>query len=146
MVNSRNRLLLAAALCSALAALLHLACIVWGAPLYRFLGAGEQMARMAEAGHWYPDVAALCIAGVLLIWSAYAASGAGLIRRLPLLRLVLCLITLIYLARGLGAVLIMPMFPGNSVLFWILTSAICLVIGLLHLLGLRQIWSRPVGA
>ena len=36
---------------SAIAALAHLGCIIFGGDWYRFFGAGEQMARMAEAGN-----------------------------------------------------------------------------------------------
>lgn len=140
MPTAHNRWLILGASLSALAGLLHLACIVFGASWYRFLGAGERMARMAEMGHWYPIVATLVIATILLIWSLYALSGAGVIRRLPLLRLGLCTITIIYIARGVGVVAIMPLFSGHGPLFWATTSGICLVLGLVHLRGLQQRW------
>lgn len=137
-----NRFLIAAGILSALAALIHLGCIAFGAPWYRFFGAGEQMAQMASAGHWYPTTAALVIAAVLTVWSLYAFSGAGIIGRLPLLRSALCAITGVYLLRGVAFVFLMPFFPGNSLAFWAASSAICLAIGVTHLAGLRQIWSR----
>jgi hypothetical protein len=134
--------LLAGAAMSAAAALVHLGCIAFGAPWYRALGAGEQIARMAEAGHWYPTVVTLFIAAVLSGWSAYALSGAGLIRRLPLLRAALCAITAVYLLRGLAFPLLMPHFPGNGPVFWAVSSGICLLIGLVHLVGTWQAWPR----
>lgn len=137
-----NRLLIFGAMLSAMAAILHLGCIVFGAAWYRFLGAGEAMARMAEAEHWQPALVTLLISAVLLLWSAYALSGAGVLRRLPLLRTALCLITGIYLLRGLGFVFLMPHFPDNSVSFWIASSAICLTFGVIHMIGLRQVWAR----
>lgn len=142
MRTSPNRFLVIAGILSALAALLHLGCIVFGAPWYRFLGAGDQMAQMAAAGHWYPTVAALIIAAILSVWSLYAFSGAGLIGKLPLLRLALCTITGVYLLRGVAFVFLMPYFPGNSFTFWAVSSAICLVFGIVHLIGLRQVWPR----
>ena len=60
-------LLMGAAL-SFLAALVHFACIPWGANGFRFLGAGEPMARMSEAGHWYPPLMAFGIGAVLSVW------------------------------------------------------------------------------
>jgi hypothetical protein len=140
--NSRNRFLIFGAVFSALAAFVHLGCIVFGASWYRFLGAGEGIAHMAEMGHWYPSMLALLIAALLFVWSAYALSGAGVIGRLPLRKLGLCVITAIYVGRGIGFVAIMPMFPGNSFTFWIISSGICLMFGLLHLAGLRQVWKR----
>lgn len=142
MERTPNRFLVAGAAMSALAALLHLGCIVFGAPWYRFLGAGEHMAQMHIAGHWYPTVATLVISGVLLAWSAFALSGAGLIRRLPLTRLALSAITGIYLLRGVAFTPLMAYFPGNSATFWFWSSSICFAIGAVHLIGLRQVWRR----
>jgi len=142
MERPRNIFLIVGAALSAAAALLHLACIAVGAPLYRFVGAGEGMARMADAGHWYPTVAASVVAFVLTLWALYALSGAGLIPRLPLLRTALCVITAVYLLRGIAFQAIVPYFPGNSQLFWFISSAICLGFGITHLLGLRQAWPQ----
>lgn len=137
-----NRFLLTAAALDTGAALLHLACIAFGAPWYRALGAGEAMARLAAAGHPRPTLFALAIASVLLVWASYALSGAGVIRRLPLLKPVLCAITAIYLLRGVGFVVLMPYFAGNSLAFWLISSGICLLFGLVHLIGLWQCWRR----
>jgi hypothetical protein len=138
----KNKLLIAAAVCSALAALLHLGCIVFGGDWYRFFGAGEQMAQMAEAGHIYPTVVTLVIVFILTSWSLYALSGAGVILRLPLVRWVLCIIAAIYLLRSLAFVPLMPMFPENSVTFWVVSSTICFVLGLLYAVGTRQVWTQ----
>ncbi len=124
------------------ASILHLACIAGGPDWYRALGAGEQMARMAARGHWYPTVLTLGIAAMLGAWALYAWSGAGLIRRLPLLRVGLCVITGIYLLRGVAFVPLQPFFPGNSAAFWYWSSGVSLGLGLLHALGLRRAWSR----
>lgn len=136
----KNSILIAAAICSGVAALLHLGCIVFGGDWYRFLGAGEQMAQMAEAGHIYPTIVTLVIVSLLTTWSLYALSGAGLILRLPLLRLALCVIAAIYLLRGVAFIPLMPMFPGNSITFWVVSSTTCLVFGLLYAFGVRQSW------
>ncbi len=139
MKHSNGWLLLAAAL-TLLAALAHLGCIVFGGDWYRFFGAGEQMAQMAEAGHWQPTVVTSGIVLVLLVWTSYALSGAGCIRRLPLLRTGLALIAAILLARALGLVWLMSQFPENSLTFWLISSGICLLLGVSYLLGLKQQW------
>lgn len=136
-----NYFLIAGGALSAIAALAHLGCIVFGASWYRFFGAGERMVQMVEAGSSRPTRVTLLIAAVLLVWSAYALSGAGVIPRLPFLRTILCAITAVYLLRGLLFFLLIPYFPGNSMAFWFWSAAICLGIGLLHLFGLRQAWS-----
>lgn len=141
MPSANNKYLLAAAICCFAAALAHLGCIVFGGDWYRFFGAGEQMARMAEQGLWYPTIVTAVIVLVLLVWALYALSGAGLIKRLPLTRLALLLISSIFLLRGVAFASLMPMFPENSLTFWLVSSAICLLIGSLFAVGCWQQWS-----
>ena len=142
MRTTPNFALLIGRMLSVLIAVMHLGCVVIGPSCYRFMGAGEQMAVLAETGHWYPPVITMFIAGVLLIWTLYAFSGAGLIMRLPIVRSVLVLVTSVYLLRGIAFQPLMAYFSDNSWAFWLWTSAIALAIGLLHLVGLVQVWKR----
>ena len=142
MAATQNLSLTLAGICSLIAALAHLACIVGGPTWYLAMGAGERMVQSAARGHWQPTLVTVAIASVLSVWGIYALSGAGIIRPLPLLKSVLSAITAVYLMRGLFFFLLKPHFPGNSPAFWYWSSGICLVIGLLHLVGLYQSWSR----
>jgi hypothetical protein len=135
-------MLIFAAVLSTLAALLHVGCIVFGAPWYRFFGAGEEMARLAEAGSWRPTIITSGIAVVLLIWALYALSGAQVIGRLPLLRTGLCVITAVYLVRGLAVVPVVIWMPGQNTAFLWWSSMICLGFGVVHAIGVRQVWGR----
>ena len=141
-MHNLNLPLLLGAVLSFIAALLHFACIPWGANGFKFLGAGEPIVGMSAAGHWYPPFMAFVIGMVLSIWAIYAASGAGLISPVPYLRVVLVGVTSVYLLRAVAFPLLKPAFPGNSAAFWLVTSTICLAIGLLHLIGLVQVWPR----
>ncbi len=132
-------LILAAASCG-LAALAHVGCMVFGASWYRFFGAGEQMARLAEQGSWQPTLITAAITAVLLVWGAYALAGAGVIMQLPWTRPILLLISLVFLLRGSAFILLMGKFPDNSLLFWLVSSAICLLIGGLFSVGLYPRW------
>ncbi len=129
---------------SFIAALLHLAVIVGGPAWYRFFGAGEAMATMAEQGLLRPTIITICISTVLAVWGAYAWSAAGVIPKLPLLKLALILITAVYLLRGvLGLFAPLSSHPEitqNSASFWIWSSIICLVFGLVHLKGVLSKW------
>lgn len=135
--------LLAGAVLSALAAVLHVCCIFFGPSWYRFFGAGERMAQLSAAGHIAPTLITSAIAALLAIWSLYALSGAGAVPRLPLVRVALCAITGIYLLRGIAGLGLAALSPGErSVAFWVWSSLICLGIGALHLVGTRQVWSQ----
>jgi hypothetical protein len=139
--NMANRYLLAGAALSAVAALLHLACIFFGPSWYRFFGAGERMAQLSAAGRIGPAVVTTGIAGMLMLWAIYAASGAGVIPKLPLIRTALCAITGVYLLRGLSGFVLAFVAPSErSVAFWCWSSLFCLAIGTLYLVGTRQVW------
>jgi len=139
---NHNPFLVTAALLSAVAAALHFACIAFGPSWFRFLGAGERMAQAAQAGSWYPAAITATIAAVLAIWSLYALSAAGVIPPLPFLRPMLCAITGVYLLRGMIFLPVLGAYPGRTVAFWWWSSAICLAIGMVHLIGLMQVWTN----
>lgn len=134
-------LIIAGAL-SALAAVLHLGCIYFGATWYRFFGAGEYMAIRAEQGSIEPTLITSAIALVLLTWSLFAFSAAGLIFKLPFVRPVLMFITFVYLARGVAGFLFINNPLGRSPDFWVWSSLICLSLGVVHLIGLKQQWTN----
>lgn len=143
----KNPALVWAAMLSFGAALLHLATIAGGEDWYRAMGAGEQMARMARAGDPYPTYLTLFIAAVLSLWGLFALAGAGVIRKLPFTRLALYLIAAVYTLRGLyglvlagllgAGMLDAPYLISLGIRFWLVSSLICLGIGLVHIAGLR---------
>ena len=141
--SQANLFLIAGAALSAIAALLHFACIFLGAPAFRTLGAGEKLARMAERGHWYPALVAFGIGVALSVCAAYALSAAGLLPRFPLLRTVLSLFAATLLLRAIAFPLLRPVFPENSTTFWLVSSAACLSMGLVHAVWLSQVWVTP---
>jgi hypothetical protein len=132
--------LIAGGVLSAGAALLHIAIIFGGPAWYRFFGAGEGMARAAERGQARPALFAIAIAAMLFVWAAYAFSGAGLIRRLPLLRTALVAISAAYLLRALAPLPILLLWPERVDSFLLWSSAIVLVYGLAYAIGTRAVW------
>ena len=132
--------LTAAAALSAAAALLHLGVIAGGADWYRFFGAGEGMARMAERGSARPVLITLGIAAVLAVWSAYALAGAGRIRRLPLMRTALVAISAVYLMRGLVLVPVLAKHGSAVDRFTLWSSLIVLCFGIVYAVGTFRAW------
>lgn len=126
---------------SVAAALLHLGCIVGGADWYRFLGAGEKMAHMAERGHWYPPVITLIITAILAGWAGYAFSAAGNFIRLPLMRTALLLISAVLLIRAFAVFIPSIWAPEQSIAFRIWSSTIVLVMGFCFATGTWRAWS-----
>ena len=139
-----------AATLSFIAALLHVAIVFGGPDWYRFFGAGEGMAQLAESGSFQPTMMTLSIAGILTSWGCYALSGAGLIFKLPLLKTALVVITLIYSLRGIAGFVLPfvtnhPAITQNTVTFWMISSAVCCVFGAFHFLGTLNSWGRLSG-
>lgn len=128
---------------SAIAALAHVGCMVFGAKWYIFFGAGQQMARWADDGNVKHIVITTPIVIILTLWSAYALSGAGEIMPLFLLKWALVIITLAYLIRGIyGFYFALHPHGENGAKFWFYSSAICLGFGIVHLIGLVQVWQN----
>jgi hypothetical protein len=124
------------------AALLHLACIFGGPAWYRFMGAGEGMARLAEMGSPKPALITLGIAAVLSAWAAYAFSGAGILPRLPLLRPALIAICGIYAVRAAALPLMLTHMPDRSSAFLYWSSLVVLLFALVHGIGIWLSWNR----
>ena len=140
---SHNPWLVAAGALSSVAAMLHLAIIAGGSEWYRFFGAGEPLARAAARGSPIPALYTVGIACLLGIAAAYAFAGAGLIRRPPLLRTGLIVISAVFLARGL--VVLSPSAMGRPDLshsFMLYSSLIVLLLGLTYAVGTWQAWHQ----
>lgn len=136
-----NYLMIAGVL-SAVAAVMHIGCIYFGASWYRFFGAGEHMAVLAEKGSIQPTLITSGIIIMLSVWAAYAFSGAGVITQLPWLRIGLVVITGIYMLRGIAGLFLINAPMGRTPDFWIWSSLICLSVGIIHILGLYQQWQH----
>jgi hypothetical protein len=136
-----NKYLLSGGTFSFLVALLHVAIILGGPDWYRFWGAGEQMAKLEENGSLLPDIITFFVVIVFLIWGLYAYSGAGLIRRLPLLKTGLVVISSIYTIRGLLPVIFI-LRPEYMTDFLLWTSMVSLIAGLTHFIGTKKVWAK----
>jgi putative oxidoreductase len=144
-----NRILIAGGVLTGVAALLHIAMILGGADWYRFFGAGEEMAKLAASGSTYPAMNAAGIAIILGIWTLYAFSGAGMIRRLPFLRSVLALIAVVFIMRGvIGVPMVLLMDDPYAIelrarmMFVAVTSVIIFSLGLSYAIGSILLWRR----
>jgi len=142
MRSTGNLPLITAGISTAIASLLHIAIIFGGGDWYRFFGAGEEMATMAEQGSMIPSIITFAIAAVLMLWSGYAFSGGGALPKIPLRRTALTLISAIFLLRGLILLPMLFMQPEQVGSFWIISSFICLAIGACYTIGTRQVWEQ----
>ena len=126
-------------------ALLHIFIILVGAPAYRFFGAGEEMAGWAEDGLVWPALITLGLVGVFVVWGLYAFSGAGALRRLPLLRTGLIVIAALYTLRGLmffSEVWLLMRIARILEAQYPVFSFVSLCAGVVHGVGIVLRWER----
>jgi hypothetical protein len=142
MLNMANNILIIAAFFDAVAAIAHLVCIFIGGAAFRFLGAGERLASEFEAGKISPILITVMITFVLCMWGIFSLSGAGVIETLPLTKWVLLAISGVLIIRALFFPLLKPYFPENSMKFWFISSALCLIMGSAHLWGVVSRWHQ----
>ena len=142
--NESGGVLFWSGVATALGGLLHIAIMFGGPDWYQFFGAPQGLVQMARDGQPRAAISCAVIASALLAFAAYAFSGTGLIRRLPLLRPVLFLIGSGLLLRGILFVPLAVWYPkavaricdcNGADTFAIATSAICLLVGLGYTAG-----------
>ncbi|WP_420605905.1 hypothetical protein [Novosphingopyxis sp.] len=135
-----SRWLVLGGLLSLAAALLHIGCIVGGTEWYRFFGAPDPLIRADRRGDMTLAYTTTVIAAILAIWAAYAFAGAGRLRRLPLMRTALVIISAIYLLRGLSLFPVLALHPERVDSFAVWSSLIVLVYGIAYAVGTWQAW------
>ena len=152
-----TKTLLIAGIANIFIALLHIAIMIIGVEAYNYFGAPIIFIHLAEQGHPFTlGIMMMLIAFCFLVAGLYGISGAGAIRRLPFLKIILFLISIIYILRGTVVFLIpfpeitlrlMALYPnllgmGRHIMFhdWIF-SFVWLVIGIIYFVGW---WKLPL--
>lgn len=148
-MNKKNKLLIIGGILSMAISLLHVAIIIGGPAWYRFFGAGEGMAQLAESGSTYSTLMTAVIAIIFALWALYAFSGAKIVSQLPFLKTVLVGISIIYIVRGVFGIPIVIYMDRpylneleEKMMFMIFSSIVSLGCGLLYLFGTIKIRSE----
>lgn len=128
--------LITAAILNFLASGMHLAIIFIGPEGYRRFRAGETLAKQAEENHYWPPLLTGIISAALIIWGLYCLSLAGLIVKLPYSYHIVGLITGVYLLRAIYPLLLSPWVALFRTRFMLVSSGICGIFGLIHLVGI----------
>lgn len=121
------------------------ALIHWVAPLlgpdwYAFLTAPKWVVESARQGTWDAPLSGMMIGGLMFVCGLYAFSATGLMRRLPLTKTALCVISTICLVRGLLLIPLLIKMPERLTAFDITASVVWFVAGLCFLVGTIVRW------
>jgi hypothetical protein len=127
--------LVVVALIAVATAIAHMSCIFLGPECFSAQMAPPQVIESAKNGTWLAPVGTIFISAIFLVVGLYALSGAGIIRKLPLLKLGIYTISTLCIIRGVLPLQLWIRHPEkvNSIVFY--TGVIWLVTGLLFLFG-----------
>ncbi|MFR9165927.1 MAG: hypothetical protein ACLVKO_06820 [Dysgonomonas sp.] len=121
----------------------HIIGLFWAQQMFDYTGIGEQMRENAAIHPLLPYIITVFTAIFFFIFGLYGLSGAGKIRKLPLLKTGVFTIAGIYLIRGLVGCIINIGFETTFQWHHLLFSLFALGIGLLYLLGGLNKWKTP---
>ncbi len=137
-VSRQNPLLVIGGYFSLAFAVFQLSGIWWPVSAIRYFGGPVQLREERPLAY---GLLCLVVSVIVAVFGLYALSGAGKIRRLPLLRTALTVATSIYLLRGL---LIIPQIPfvlkHPDLVLFLIFSLISLCVGIIHLGGLVRLF------
>jgi len=134
--------LIVAALIATGTAIAHLSCIALGPSCYRAQMAPEELIQAAIDGSWLASASTIGVSSLFLACALFALSGAGVIRRLPLLKLALAVIAGLCLLRGIATIPLSFLYPEMVSTFSIVAGIVWFASGLMFAHGLLSL--RPV--
>ncbi len=135
--TERNTFLLVGGYFSLAFAAFQISGVFWSPNAIQYFGGPAELSKTKPVIY---ALLCLAVAAIVAVLGLYALSGAGKIRRLPLLRTILTTTTLIYVLRGL---LLIPQLPivirQPGLIRFAVFSVISLCVGLVHLGGLIRL-------
>jgi NADH:ubiquinone oxidoreductase subunit 6 (subunit J) len=140
--SNRNIYLLIGGWFSLAFAVFQVSAIVWPPKLLKFFGGPVKM--QAENPLMYIS-ACILVGAIIAVAGFYALSGAGKFRRLPLLKPMLIAIALVFILRGLliiRDVMMIQARPELNLSRFAVYSLIALCVGLVHLIGIIQLFTQ----
>lgn len=118
----------------------HIIGLIWADQMFEITGIGKEMTALAKTHSSLPYLLTIFVAIVFFIFGLYGLSADGKFKKLPLLKLGIFGIAVIYLLRGIGE-LIFDLEKQQANQFLELTySLIAVFIGLLYLIGGLKKW------
>jgi hypothetical protein len=139
-INYKLKALVVGGVIAGATAIWHLLMIAGGPSWYAFGHAPPYIVESAKQNTFIAPIAAVIIASLMFACTAYSFSGAGLIRKIPLLKSALVTISIICLARALVTV---PVFLQGRMDTWNLVASFgWFFVGVCYLIGAIEQFRR----
>jgi hypothetical protein len=121
----------------------HVGAVIAGPSWFVFFNAPPAVLASARAGTWLAPVSTLVIAALMGLCGLYAASAAGLVRRMPLLRLGLAGMAAICLVRAILLPVLAVTHPELRNTFEVVSALIWGAAGVGFAVGIRLAAAGP---
>jgi hypothetical protein len=133
-INYKFKLLILAGIIAGLSAVWHLLCIVGGPSWFIFARAPSVIITSAQQGTLLAPIGTIIVAALMFSCTIYAFSGAGLIRKIPLLKSALVTISILCLLR---VVVVAPslLYSSFADTWQVIATSVWLFVGVCFLLG-----------
>lgn len=120
-----------------------MSCLYFGPECYAAQMAPPQIIESAKNGTLLAPVGTTFVSAIFVLLGLYALSGAGMIRKLPLLKFGIYTIAILCIIRGILPLQLWLRHPEkvNDIVFY--TGLVWLVTGLLYLFGYRMCVKSP---
>lgn len=141
-IESSKKILIFAAFWPFIGVLLHVMAFFGGYSWYEFLMAPPLLLESVKAGTWLAPLATFFVSGLMAIAGLYALSGAEVIFKMPLLKLALVTLSILFILRGMLIFHLMWWKPEVIDTFRIISSGIFLICGIAYALGTYLRWPR----
>ncbi len=133
-LSIKSKFLVTGGIIAGLAAIWHVLCLFGGVSWLAFARAPPTIIESYEQGTMLAPIATIIVAGLMFACTAYAFSGVGFIRKIPLIKSALVTISVLFILRAL---LVIPRLKREcfSDTWQIVASSVFLFVGICYLLG-----------
>jgi hypothetical protein len=133
-ISIQSKLLVSAGIIASIAALWHLLCIIGGPSWFEFARAPQQIIDSSQHGTLLAPLGTIIVASLMFACTVFSFSGAGFIRKVPLLKPALITISFICTVRALIAIPIL-ITPDGYDIWEIVASSVWLYVGVCFIFG-----------
>lgn len=133
-VSFKSKFLVLGGCIAGISAIWHLLCILGGPSWFIFARAPSEIITSAQQGTLLAPIGTIVVAALMLTCTLYAFSGAGIIRKIPLLKSALITISTLCLLR---VVVVIPnlLYSSFTDTWQLVATSVWLFVGICFLLG-----------
>lgn len=133
-ISFKSTLLISAGAIASASAIWHLLCIIGGPGWFVFARAPQQIIESALQGTMLAPISTIIIATLMFACTMFAFSGAGLIRKLPLLKSALITMASLCVLRALLGITSLVVSIGFDI-WQFVASSVWLYVGICFAIG-----------